>query len=504
MFLKSLLVDVINKYLGDYVKNLDTSQLKVKLWRGDVELQNLDLKESALDGFDLPMKIKTGHIEKLTLKIPWKNLTRESVFMCIDGLYALAVPNVAISYSAEKEENAKQESKQKKLLKIEEAKKAAAVEQGEEEEPDSFFEKVAALIIKNLEIEIKNIHFRFEDGHTNPDYPFSVGVSLAEILFKKGNERHGGEETVQQIFKLVRLDSLAVYWNSSSEQYASLSKEQLLERLGKEIAGLNKVKTYQYLMEPVTAEAHLKLNMKPKLNNFSIPKVSLNVTFDEIGICLSKAQYNDVLAVIESFERMHLMSIYRKYRPDVPHRRHAKTWWHFARDCVLEEMVRRRRRMFSWSHIIHHRTVMKKYKTAYSKMLSNPKKVSRTVRNDIEDCENFLDVFSITLMRSQADMEVAKLSDSKLTHLIDWFRSVFLCKRKKRENEGTDLKEKIQQELTATEKTKLYEAIGYQENEVDPVLPREYEAVKFETKFKTLSLTLRDDTKEGFKYPRPV
>lgn len=31
---------------------------------------------------------------KLTLKIPWKNLYTESVVASIDGLYALAVPNV--------------------------------------------------------------------------------------------------------------------------------------------------------------------------------------------------------------------------------------------------------------------------------------------------------------------------------------------------------------------------------------------------------------------------
>lgn len=29
-------------------------------------------------------------------------------------------------------------------------------------------------------------------------------------------------------FQRVKIDSLAVYWNSSSEQYASLSKERLL------------------------------------------------------------------------------------------------------------------------------------------------------------------------------------------------------------------------------------------------------------------------------------
>lgn len=38
-------------------------------------------------------------------------------------------------------------------------------------------------------------------------------------------------------------------------------------------------------------------------------------------------QYNDVLEMLESFERMYLMSVYRKYRPDVPLHKHAKTWY---------------------------------------------------------------------------------------------------------------------------------------------------------------------------------
>lgn len=361
MVFESLVADLINKYLGDFVENLDRSQLKIGIWGGDVVLQNLDLKESALDDLDLPVKIKAGHIGKLTLKIPWKNLYTESVVASIDGLYALAVPNVAIKYNAEKEEKAKQESKQRKLLQIEEAKKAAT-EKGKEKEPkkDSFAEKMAAQIIKNLQIQIRNIHVRYEDAYTDPKNPFSIGVSLAELLFQTTDENWKPcvvKEAVNQIFKLVKLDSLAVYWNSSSEQYASLSNERLLERLGKEIAGQDKTSAYQFLIKPISSVAHLKLNMKPELNNFTLPKAFLTVVFDEIGIGLSKLQYNDVLNMLESFERMYLMSVYRKYRPDVPLHKHAKTWWHFARDSVLEEKVRRRRRMFSWDHIIHHRQV---------------------------------------------------------------------------------------------------------------------------------------------------
>lgn len=43
-------------------------------------------------------------------------------------------------------------------------------------------------------------------------------------------------------------------------------------------------------MKPVTTKAHLELNMDPKENNFSLPKVFLSVLFDGIRIELSKVQ----------------------------------------------------------------------------------------------------------------------------------------------------------------------------------------------------------------------
>lgn len=46
---------------------------------------------------------------------------------------------------------------------------------------DTFTEKLVTNIIKNLEVKIANIHVRYEDKFTNPQKPFSVGVTLREI-----------------------------------------------------------------------------------------------------------------------------------------------------------------------------------------------------------------------------------------------------------------------------------------------------------------------------------
>uniref|UniRef100_A0A8C4TAX7 Chorein N-terminal domain-containing protein n=1 Tax=Erpetoichthys calabaricus TaxID=27687 RepID=A0A8C4TAX7_ERPCA len=153
MVFESLVVDLLNRFIGDYVENLDKSQLKLGIWGGK---QNAE--------FDVPFKVKEGHIGKLTLKIPWKKLYSDAVVATLDGLYLLVVPRSKIKYDPEKEEKDIQEAKQKELLRIEEAlQKAAERENPNEEKKDTFTEKLVTQIVKNLQITITNIHIRYED-----------------------------------------------------------------------------------------------------------------------------------------------------------------------------------------------------------------------------------------------------------------------------------------------------------------------------------------------------
>ena len=53
----------------------------------------------------------------------------------------------------------------------------------EEDVPDTFAEKLATQIIKNLQIKIAKIHIRYEDIYTIPERPVAIGVTLQELLF---------------------------------------------------------------------------------------------------------------------------------------------------------------------------------------------------------------------------------------------------------------------------------------------------------------------------------
>ncbi|XP_064645587.1 intermembrane lipid transfer protein VPS13C-like isoform X5 [Lineus longissimus] len=538
MVFESIIVDLLNKYLGDYVENLDKSQLKLGIWGGDIVLQNLDVKQSALDDLNLPVTIKHGHLGKLVLKIPWKNLYTAPVIATIDGLYVLAVPNLGVKYDAEKEEKSAQEAKQKDLRKMEEAKQAerekdvSEQDMSEEASPgkkkkhkktkkakkkqkkkdkvkkpkpeaenkpkeDTFAEKLATQIIKNLQVRVSNIHVRYEDRFTNPKKPFSIGVTLHDLNFQTCDENWKStivKESVTMIFKMIQLDSLALYWNSKTELIADQPRELQTELLKNMIASSNNKPNLRYLLKPIYSKVQLTLNTKPENQDYSLPKVFLNIIFEEIAIHLGKLQYHDVLEMLESFERMALVGVYRKYgRPVGQYHGQAKQWWRYAHKCVMEETVRRRRKMWSWICIQGHRRRRREYKDLWKKKILNKKFTSENTKQ-FEELEAKLDVFNITMVRQQAEMEAKK--EAKKSKEGGWFGGWFGGGKKKEAKAANEIQEEFYKAMTSEEKQKLYGAIGYQEgNQGDSTLPKDYVAHKIVFKLNQMSLSFDDSAR---------
>ncbi|KAI2662683.1 Vacuolar protein sorting-associated protein 13C [Labeo rohita] len=236
MVFESLVSDLLNRFIGDYVENLDKSQLKIGIWGGNVVLENLRVKENALSEFDVPFKVKAGQIGKLTLKIPWKNLYNEAVVATLDGLYLLVVPGATIKYDPAKEERYLQEAKQKELQRIEETLQLVARrgsqagefvfnlesyvyknpprEKPQEEKKDTFAEKLATQVIKNLQVKITSIHIRYEDDTADENWKTCILNEAAKIIYKdklkagistKNEELQGYQYIFKPIFASARM-----------------------------------------------------------------------------------------------------------------------------------------------------------------------------------------------------------------------------------------------------------------------------------------------------------
>ena len=99
--LESLVANLLNRFLGMYVRNFDPKQLNVGIWSGDVKLRNLELRKEALDQFHLPLNVVEGHISSLVLQIPWSNLRGKPVRINIEDVFLLAAPKEDQEYDAE-------------------------------------------------------------------------------------------------------------------------------------------------------------------------------------------------------------------------------------------------------------------------------------------------------------------------------------------------------------------------------------------------------------------
>uniref|UniRef100_A0A8D1AM30 Vacuolar protein sorting 13 homolog C n=1 Tax=Sus scrofa TaxID=9823 RepID=A0A8D1AM30_PIG len=546
MVLESVVADLLNRFLGDYVENLNKSQLKLGIWGGNVALDNLQIKENALSELDVPFKVKAGQIDKLTLKIPWKNLYGEAVVATLEGLYLLIVPGASIKYDAEKEEKSLQDSKQKELSRIEEALQKAAekgAHSGEfiyglesfvykdikpgrkrkkhkkhfkkpfkgldrskdkpkEAKKDTFLEKLATQVIKNVQVKITDIHIKYEDDVTDPKRPLSFGVTLGELSLLTANEHWTPcilNEAEKIIYKLIRLDSLSAYWNVNCSMSYQGTREQILDQLKSEILTSSSVPpNHQYIFQPISASAKLYMNPYAEAE-LKTPKLDWNIEVQNIAIELTKPQYLSMIDFLESVDYMVRNAPYRKYKPYLPLHNHGRQWWKYAIDSVLEVHIRRHTQMWSWSNIKKHRQLLKSYKSAYKNKLTQTK-VPEEIQKQIQDLEKTLDVFNIILARQQAQVEVIR-SGQKLRKKSaetgekrgGWFSGFWGKKESKKKDEESLIPETIDDLMTPEEKDKLFTAIGYSESAHNLTLPKQYVAYIVALKLVSTSVTIREN-----------
>uniref|UniRef100_A0A8C5DE59 Vacuolar protein sorting 13 homolog A n=1 Tax=Gouania willdenowi TaxID=441366 RepID=A0A8C5DE59_GOUWI len=486
MVFESLVIDVLNRFIGDYVVNLDISQLQLGIWRGDAILRNLEIKENALSQLDIPFKVRAGHIGRLELKIPWKNLYTQSVEATLDGVYLLIVPTASIKYDAEKEEKQLQEARQRELQRIEETKlKAAEQEDPKLEKQDTFMEKLVTQVIKNLQVKISNIHVRYEDDVTNPNCPLSFGVSLKNLSL----------QVMDLIYLYKSKQSLLILNFNPDERIVNI-----FATVDVHVFSLSSlICCFATVFRPISADAKLRMNPRSDMD-FSSPKVDLVVNLSEVAIELNRPQYISILELLGSVDMMSRNLPYRKYRPELQVHKNARVWWRYIILGTLEVDVRPRLHMWSWQHIRRHRQMVKSYRELYKTKITS-KKPSEELLKQLEEPEKTLDIFNITLARQQAEVEASKAG-------LPIFRPGM--KMEEEENQGwlswvwnwggeaeaqqTEAKTGgFDELLTPAEKAKLYTAIGYSDTAVNPNMPKNFEDMKVNFHMEKLSVAIKDD-----------
>ncbi|CAF1265249.1 unnamed protein product [Rotaria sordida] len=468
---------LLDKYLSDYIENLDTKKLKVDLWSGNVVLENLYLKPNALADLNLPVTISLGYLEKLTLQVPWKNIYKQATKATIDGLFLLVVPKTEVEYDAKRDEKEQHEAKMKEVHQIEELRKeqeALKNAKASDKNSDTFVERMQLQVIRNLELSIRNIHVVYEDKSTKPNHPFAFGFTLHYITLHTTNPDWQPTiltEDTPLIHKLGDLSGLSIYWNSDAQSRSGLSRDEALKNLKQRIAISNQPAPTDiaYILRPLNIKAKIVLAMKPREEEFKRPMFDIKVDLDEISLNINRNQYLDVLDLLEFQDYLNVQSKYIKYRINtgIQDKPSAKRW-KFAYEAIINEDVRPRFDCYKWENIKLHLDRCKEYRILHSQELLGKSTVEQKQR--AQELEKKLDVFNLTYIRRSAEIEAKKKKDQEPK---TWWGSVsnWWGGNKPEDNPELD----IEQVMSPEEKKKLYDAIGYEgEDTSTSTYPEEY------------------------------
>ena len=83
--LEGFFQDFINQNLGPYISDVVKEDIRIALWSGEAEIQNVNLNPNLTSKLDIPFVIQSGRINNLKIKAPWR-LGSSPVKLYIDGL----------------------------------------------------------------------------------------------------------------------------------------------------------------------------------------------------------------------------------------------------------------------------------------------------------------------------------------------------------------------------------------------------------------------------------
>jgi vacuolar protein sorting-associated protein 13A/C len=503
--LEGLVANLLNRFLGMYVRNFDPKQLNVGIWSGDVKLKDLELRREALDQLHLPLNVIEGHIGSLVLSIPWSNLRGKPVRINIEDLFLLAAPKEDEEYDAEEEEKRSHAVKMEKLDSAELLKErnTEGMSKEEQQKNQTFTAALTTTIIDNVQISVKNVHIRYEDALSDPGHPFAAGLTLQELSAVSTDENWRPtwiQSTSGTTHKLATLGSLAVYWDTDAKLLGTGTGEKTAEEQGLDRASLlNKfrelivksddpaISEHQYILKPVSGRAGVEMDKSGKIDK---PKTKARLLFNELGFVLDDEQYRDALMLVDLFHYFIRHQEYRKLQPAKRPKEDPKAWLHFAGKAVLDRIHDRNKR-WSWAYFAERRDDRKRYIELFKKK-KKEETLSADETKELDQLERKLTYEDLRFWRSLARNQLRKenVGVKKAPEKKTWGSYIWGGSAKQDQNAQDET------QMDEQQRKELYDAIDFDEKQqltesVD--MPREAVKLQVDMNLKTGSFTLRRD-----------
>ncbi|VDK48292.1 unnamed protein product [Anisakis simplex] len=385
--LEHLVAWVLNNYVGEYLENLNTVQLSIALLQGQVELENIPLKKTALRKLDVPLQVKAGVLGKLTLSVPLAHIRSEPWVIKMSDLLVLVGPIKNAKYDVELVEVYEQSKREQQLEDLEKFHKKqlllnAGLSTDDDRAQQSWWgASLVSAVVNNIQVHrflfkrfqliMTNVHIRYEDGTTFGDTPLCCGLRIHKVSVQTTDSNWKSVYMQPQegtnVFKKLEIVGLSVYWNPGQKlSPENISHEDLLLLMAPEVNA-----DTTYILQPFCASMCMEKNTSKfplKWQHPAVPRFKFDIQSEQVAIELSKRQMAEIRLLSREWARYDRARQHRKWRPLVSVGGNAGEWWRFAYNRVRDETEQQKTR-HTWNFALMRARHLNAYCRAYRRKL---------------------------------------------------------------------------------------------------------------------------------------
>jgi len=310
--MEKILLRVLDETLGKYLHGLNKQNLEVGVWKGEVNLKNIELRQDALAELELPVHVYRGHVSLISLSIPWNKLTSQPVIVTIKDIYLLALPTDTSQWSTTEFDDFIYRVKKLQISKLDQYKSSqletnlqSPEDKAKSDEKSGWIEKLVTKIIANLQVTVENIHFRYEHipskvGNKNPDTkgrnPISFGITLKSLRAYSTNSQWQPtfNESLGLSFKIAKIEGLSIYGSNDTPSMTTLQAKEFEAAM----KNFTAPKDEDYLFAPTNACLKAKLVLDPANAPAQTEVINdLDFSLDTVALTINQPNYQNVLRI---------------------------------------------------------------------------------------------------------------------------------------------------------------------------------------------------------------
>lgn len=250
-------------------------------------------------------------------------------------------------------------------------------------------------IVENLQLNIKDVHIRYEDSITIPDRPYCCGLTIESLTAQSCDSNWMPGFTAnwaqnQATFKVVELNSLSVYLDplEGDEIFSTLESNELAEAIEK----LKSKANHEFIINPVSAQAKLKRDRsETPLRTRNRPRLTCDLLWNDVSLSLNEYQYDSLMNGFRGLDDVARLKKYRLLQPKEPIKENPRAWWRYAARC--NGFFRHQQPLLVAKNNLRYLSICKR-------LIANPNEVLTTEEKDFKE--------TIEKERSLEDLQVLR------------------------------------------------------------------------------------------------